>query len=30
MENCMYKTIDLKAYGNTLRHQKMKYLSFAL
>lgn len=30
MENCMYKTIDLKAYGNTVRYQKTKYLSFGL
>lgn len=30
MESCMYKTVDLKAYGNTLGYQKTKYLSFAL
>lgn len=30
MENCIYKTVDLNAYGNTLERQKTKYLSIAL
>lgn len=27
MENCIYKIVDFKAFGNALSYQKTKYLS---